>query len=239
MSVLEKLAASGQLTPEQVERIGRNVSAFKNEYESNPEFRKQAGFMDLLRGTGEKIRENIVPIAGTALAGMAVGGAIDAGTAAVRSGVGAIQKARAYRAMIDHAPELEEGNPDMTQKAFNTLFRFNPAFAQDPLVASRFVQQAQEDARLNMGDVKGLVDARNKMRSSEMPQGMSAGMSQGLQSGIGSMSRTPSAFENLQKGMQVMETGHKVRDLGSDFSAQEQEEIKRLQGAAMGELQGR
>lgn len=76
-------------------------------------------------------------------------------------------KQKAFDQMLREDPELKRmhsSNPKKVRAHFNTLFRFNPEMAKDPLVSSSFVKgTAQQDflAHKTVGD---LIEARAKMR---------------------------------------------------------------------------
>lgn len=167
MNVVEKLAAEGHLTEEQVGRIGRSVADFMDAVRKDPALMKEAmeksgqgGFL----GSAWGHAKSMAPYAaGSAL----LGGAMGLTAHAAKTGFGAaqdhIQKAQSYKTMISENPQLAQADPGLVQKAFNTLHRFNPEYAGDPLVAGTFVQNVVEQERLDIGTVKSLVDARKAM----------------------------------------------------------------------------
>jgi len=178
MKLTAKLAADGHLTAEQVERIGRNVRDFMDALDRDPALKKEA--MEKLGAWESAVGKlpkdagffsqayarahDVAPIlAGSA----ALGGIIGLGTEAGRSLIGSIrdnvQKAQAYRTMINENPNLADADPNLAEKAFNTLFRFNPSYAKDPLVAGTFVKNVIDQERLDIGTVSNLVQARRHM----------------------------------------------------------------------------
>ena len=179
MSVIEKLAREGHLTAEQVDRIGKNVSDFIEAVERDPSFRKEAmeklglsmpGFVKepaLRTGFLKKTVGAMYDVAPVAAAGAAIGGAFGlaqrAGEAGLGAATGGIQKARRYREMVQENPDLAEADPAVTQKAFNTLHRFNPEYASDPMVAGTFVRNVVDQERLDIGTVNSLVQARKNI----------------------------------------------------------------------------
>jgi hypothetical protein len=162
--IVEKLAAGGHLSDEQVERIGETVHEFLKEAEANPELMRES--LEKL-GFGEEMMSN--PIVGRLLKGLAIGGGSALGVAGVNMGINAIQnikrdmeKARHYKAMIEHNPELAEQGVDsrLVQRHFNTLYKFNPEYASDPMVAGTYVVNSMEMARPNLDMINNMVRAR-------------------------------------------------------------------------------
>lgn len=178
MNIVEKLASEGHLTAEQVERIGRNVHDFMEAVDKDPVLMKEA--MEKLCGWESAVKKlgpdsgffqhayahahDAVPyLVGSAALGTALGLGTEGARAAIRSVKDSIGKAKAYRTMMEENPHLSEEDPNITEKAFNTLFRFNPAYAQDPLVAGTFVKNIVDQERLDIGTVTNLVQARRHM----------------------------------------------------------------------------
>jgi len=164
MSMIDKLAAAGYLTEEQVGRVRGNVRAFVEELDSNPDFESEA-----LAKTASFIGDvgRAVDPAKT------VGAVIAAGitTAALTGGKdmydavkGKIKHHQSYNAMMDMNPGLKRHDKKMVNAAFNTLHRFNPDYASDPLVAGTFVQNALDMSRIDIGTVNSLVDSSNKLK---------------------------------------------------------------------------
>ncbi len=174
MDIVEKLAGDGLLTEEQVERIGRNVSEVVKAAQEDPTLLKEAiekmaipAPGQVSKGFFDKAFRHAKEYAPWAVGSAIVGGGMTLGSRAAQlaftSAKDHIQKAKAYEGMLETNPGLKDENPELVQKGFNTLFRFNPQFAQDPLVASTFVKNIVDQERLNLADVKALVDARKAM----------------------------------------------------------------------------
>ena len=171
MNLLEKLASEGKLTPEQVERIGRNVAEFKKAAEEDPKFRaeakeKLAGFFDHI---------NWKATAGT----MAAAAGIQAGSNVIndvyQNVKGSVAKARNYKDMINANPELSRMNSREVQRHFSTLHKFNPDYASDPNVAGQYIQDSIQMERTPLEQVNALVKSRSDMakaRQSEQQGGM-------------------------------------------------------------------
>jgi hypothetical protein len=159
-SVVEKLAAAGELTPEQVERIGRHVQEMVKAAKENPELLKEAGFMG---SVGRVLMDKILPpiVAGGALMGGAAGA--NRLMQVMEDRKNESEKAGLYQEMMEANPQLKSRDATAVQRAFNTLHRFNPEFARDPMVAGSFVDAASEVERVDVNQVKNLVDARRSM----------------------------------------------------------------------------
>lgn len=184
MNLVEKLASEGHLTAEQVERIGRNVRDFLDAVDKNPALYKEAmekvaGFRDVMgrafskENLGKALERSVeyapIPIL-AGIGGGLVGGAADIGRAGARSLRDMYGKSRAYKAMMEENPQLSEADPNMTEKAFSTLYRFNPAYAKDPLVAGTFVKNVIEQERMDIGTVSNLVTAHKFIQEAK-PKG--------------------------------------------------------------------
>src|SRR6185295_1489676 len=159
--VIEKLAAEGRLNPAQVERIGSNVADFMKAANADPALYEAAlektSFPDM-GGVGKAVGsvfEGIPwkPIVGTA----AVGAGLELGARAIKGTYdavkGSIDKARHYKQMMEHNEDLATKDPKIIQRAFNTLHKFNPGYASDPLVSGQFVRSVAETARLPLDSV--------------------------------------------------------------------------------------
>ena len=80
-----------------------------------------------------------------------------------------IGKAKGYKEMMNAKPELGEGGADAktVQRHYDTLYKFNPEYAKDPLVAGAYVSQSLEMAQPNLSILNGLVSARREHLSSQ------------------------------------------------------------------------
>jgi hypothetical protein len=229
MSLVDKLASEGHLTPEQVERIGRNVHEFLDAVDKDPALYKEA--LEKVSGVGDILRkafskENLgnaaartveyAPLAMmTAGAGALIGGAVDAGRSGVRSLQDTMGKSRAYEAMLEENPQLAKADPNLTEKAFNTLYRFNPSYAKDPLVAGTFVKNVIDQERMDIGTVSNLVTAHKtiqdaKGRGPGMSDFFMKAMQGGVKGGGGAGSEGGGAFGN-----RTSDVADALRDLAS------------------------
>ena len=119
-----------------------------------PQHKEAAGVIDTLRAAGGPAFANaLIQTGATAVAG----GLLYGGGQLVGSLTGRINKSRAYRAMLKEHPELSDS--PRIQRAFDTLWRFSPNTAQDPLVSGTFVKRVAEYGGLiDPSQVKQLVD---------------------------------------------------------------------------------
>jgi hypothetical protein len=164
MSVIEKLAAAGYLTEEQVSRVRGNVEAFIGEMDSNPEFANEA--LCKTAGFGGDVMKAVDPAktVGAVIAAGITMGAIAGGKDIYDAIKGKIQHRSSFNEMMDMSPGLKKHDKKMVSAAFNTLHRFNPDYAADPLVAGTFVQNALDMSRIDVGTVNSLVDSSNKLQ---------------------------------------------------------------------------
>lgn len=169
---VEKLAAQGHLSPEAVERIGRNVAAFKRELDENPSFRKEASEKLANAGLMEHIPWK--QTAGTLLAAAGIQAAGTVVSDIYRSARDALMKSRNYKAMLDENPDLAQKDARAVQKAFNTLNTFNPNYAGDPSVAGQFVRDSMQLERVPIEQINSIVRARHEISRSQ-PNGFDVG----------------------------------------------------------------
>jgi hypothetical protein len=75
-------------------------------------------------------------------------------------------KKRAFEAMLKQSPALKEHKPQELQAAFNTLHKFNPDMAEDPLTAASFMRRAMmfKEEGIQPADVLTIANAR-KLRA--------------------------------------------------------------------------
>ena len=161
MSITTKLAAENLLSPEQVERIQRNVADFVKAANEDPELREEV--IQKLA-----IDPSIWPDIGKTLAFMATAAAIEIGAKGaydVYRGVkDRLSATKNFRDMMEKNPDLKSYDQNKVQAAFNTLQKFNPDYASDPGVAGTFVQNAMDMARVDVSTINALVDARKKIQ---------------------------------------------------------------------------
>lgn len=78
-------------------------------------------------------------------------------------------KQKAFDAMLKHSPSLKEHSQKDLQAAFNTLHKFNPDMADDPLTASSFMRRAMmfKEEGIQPTDILTIANAR-KLRAEAM-----------------------------------------------------------------------
>lgn len=162
---------SKELTAEQQKRVREFVKAAEQDARFRKEALEKLGFKLPSWLTGDKLPEplgqktlwhayRMVPqaLAGAGVA--AVGGAAISGARALAD---KSSMAYSYRNMLKNNPELAEEDATSAQRAFKTLYRLNPEYAKDPLIAGTFVGNTLRAESLHMGDLNQLVQARRAM----------------------------------------------------------------------------
>jgi hypothetical protein len=170
--LLEKLAQSG-LTEEQVLRAQQRAEEFLKAAGDNLALQKELlekmGFSPwgAMKTVGQTTGRMFIPALSQSLAYAGAGAALAGGSIAARKGyeavAGKLGKAKAYNEMVEARPELKDRDPKAVQRAFDSLYRFNPSYAKDPLVAGSFVDSISSSERLDLGTVNALVSARKGM----------------------------------------------------------------------------
>lgn len=172
-SVVEKLAAEGHLTPEQVERIGRNTADLVKAAKADPALMAQLQKLAGIAGAPAPAAGGLFShlgwkqTAGTLLAAAGIQVAGNVIGDAYRGIKDSIDKARNYKSMLDQNPQLGEMDSKQVQRSFDTLHKFNPAYASDPSVAGQFVKDTMEMERMPIEQINSLVRARSDMASSQ------------------------------------------------------------------------
>lgn len=88
------------------------------------------------------------------------------GLEAISEGIATpIKKRSAFNKMIDDNPGLKKEDQRDVKRVFNTLFRFNPKMAGDPLVAGSFMKRTLQfkDEGIQPVDVKTLTEVSRNM----------------------------------------------------------------------------
>lgn len=169
---IEKLARTG-LTQEQLQRAQQRAEGLLKAAEGNLALQKELlekmgfspwGAMKSVGGTAGKM---FGPALGQTMALAGAGAALTGGTMAARKAyevtAGKLGKAKAYRDMVEARPELKDRDQKAVQRAFDSLYKFNPDYAKDPLVAGSFVDSVSSSERLDIGTVNALVSARKSL----------------------------------------------------------------------------
>jgi len=108
---------------------------------------------------------------------LGIGGALER---AGRAGYRAVTKGRNLNKALEFDPEakkLYKTNPGKAEAAYNTLHKFNPEAASDPLVASSWIRQTMEQPILPVASVGEVVKARPKPVKSPFESAASEGSS--------------------------------------------------------------
>jgi hypothetical protein len=95
-------------------------------------------------------------------------------------------KKRSYKnKMFTVTPALKKANQTDVGRIFNTLYKFNPKMASDPLVASSFVRRSLQfkEEGIQPVDVKTLAEVKEKM---ERGQGKGL-LSEAFSTGVGTL----------------------------------------------------
>lgn len=116
----------------------------------------------------------------TGAASLAIGGGI---LGAANVGLGALErgyksltegktKAKAVSHMLRVHPQLGKEDKTKVLRAFDTLYKFNPDAATDPLTAGSFVEKTLTYGAVTTDEVKKLVDIRKAMRDAEAKESL-------------------------------------------------------------------
>lgn len=99
-----------------------------------------------------------------AIGSMAVGAGLQAAGRLIDHVTGSFQRAKGYKAMVEANPDLQKMDRKKVEMAYNTLHKFNPEMASDPLVSSSFVRRTAEMGQVTPMDVGNLMAARDRAR---------------------------------------------------------------------------
>ncbi|MCA8939760.1 MAG: hypothetical protein KDB07_08135 [Planctomycetes bacterium] len=151
----------------QAEARGRNLARAVH---ASPPLTKEASFM-----------QNVA----TGAASIAIGGGIlglaNAGLGALERGYRSLtegkQKAQAVSQMLQVHPQLGREDKTKVLRAFDTLWKFNPDAATDPLTAGSFVEKTMQYGAVTTDEVKKLVDIRKAMRDAESKESIFSNVS--------------------------------------------------------------
>lgn len=179
MSIIEKLAAAGHLSLEQVEALEKRASDLAEEISKDPELVAKLAQGKLpptfWQATKGKMVEMLPALAASALLGIGVGVGntlISTGKKPIKSIMEKAQHGKRFDKMLDANPDLKREDQTKVRAHFATLHRFNPDYADDPLVAGEYVKQNLNMEGINFNTVKSIVDARKALteaRSKESP----------------------------------------------------------------------
>ena len=168
--VVEKLASEGHLTPEQVERIGRNTAEIMKAAQEDTAV--MADLQKLAAAAGGFFSH--LPwkqTAGTLLAAAGIQAAAGVAGDAYQSIKSSINKARNYKGMLDQNPDLAQQDSKKVQRAFDTLHKFNPSYASDPSVAGQYVKDTFDLERVPIEQINQMVKARSDLAGAKRNEG--------------------------------------------------------------------
>jgi hypothetical protein len=166
-NVVETLFAEGQLTPEQIEKVGERASAFLAGLEKDPELMKEAlGLPDV---DWKALMNRGLQAGAITMGGAAAMTLHDLVKGKIQDHQNDVAKAKAYKDMLASNPELSASHVDAeaVQRHFDTLHTFNPEYAQDPTVSGYYGQAAIEAASPNSEAINNRVKARAEMLRSQ------------------------------------------------------------------------
>ncbi|MFZ4580511.1 MAG: hypothetical protein ACOYOB_19175 [Myxococcota bacterium] len=124
-------------------------------------FRKKPSLLKSIFSSGGPLTTALAYGAGAT----AIGGGVWAAGKGLEAATDPYKKERAFKALKSESPALVSGDPVHARKSFETLWRFNPDMAKDPLVASSFVRKAIafKEEGVQSQDIKTLADVRKAM----------------------------------------------------------------------------
>ena len=158
-----------------------------------PTMDKEAAFGSLFRlgGGAAKAGKSLNPVFKNALL-LGSAGALIGGGAAAAQGLGSaiadpLRKRVGYNRMMRENQFLKDENPDAVGKIYNTLYRFSPTMAMDPLVSGSFMKKQLEfqDIGVQPNDLQTISNIEKAVqdkakteiiRSAFSPQSMSSTM---------------------------------------------------------------
>lgn len=154
-------------TKEELDAARSRVDELWKQASENPETRVELEKLGFSFGNLFPSAQELGRTAATAATVGATFGGINAAIKGIDSLIGnfgeAKRKSKAYEEMVSANPSLEEYGSEKAHAAFNTLYKFNPEYASDPLVASEFVGQVLETERVPLQSINELVKSRANM----------------------------------------------------------------------------
>jgi len=179
MTLTQKLASAGHLTDGQAQQIEKNAQAFDRALED----------LSFLKEAVEKLGIDPAPLAAAAekapslwariarevemraVPTLVTGGLLAGGGLAAAGGRALVEKLmagrhrnQAFEEMLEVNPQLKSEDPTKVQRIFDSLYRFNPAYARDPMVSGTFVDSSLSDAKMHVNTINSLVDAHAKLQ---------------------------------------------------------------------------
>jgi len=116
------------------------------------------------RGFLRTLGRTTAGIGTVALGSLAVGAGLKGMDRLIDRVAGSLQRARGYKAMVEANPDLKKMDRQKVEGAYNTLHKFNPEMASDPLVSSSFVRRTAEMGQVSPMDVGNMMAARDRAK---------------------------------------------------------------------------
>ena len=163
----KQLAAAGALAGA-IGAVGKKGVDFGKKLHSARKLNKMSPLKRaLVKGFGEDTVGRKALMFGAGAAG--ISGGIKGVEALSDSVAKPIKKRSAFNKMMADNPSLKKENPTDVKRVFNTLFRFNPKMAGDPLVAGSFMKRTLQfkDEGIQPVDVKTLTEVGRNMSSNK------------------------------------------------------------------------
>jgi hypothetical protein len=156
---VEKVA-NVQLAPEALAAIERLIQQGTRSGGSHP-----LKFVQAMTGRNALPTMAAIGAGGAALTAGGIGAAMagSMGVHGVDRFVQAVKKGKDYKDMMEANPELARYDDGELQAAFNTLHKFNPELAGDPLVAGTFVRRVADADAIDHRTVGELARTRKEM----------------------------------------------------------------------------
>ena len=164
MSLLENLGFSPEecaLARKSADSLVKRASYDETAHRTLRQFKKKIAFD--VASAAQNVGESVGASALAALGFGAANALVDQTGKAINAMGEKKRKQQAYVNMMAINEELQQADPERVGLAFDTLYTFNPDYAKNPLVASEFVQQVIDSARLPINTVNDLVRARDSI----------------------------------------------------------------------------
>ena len=158
-----------------LKRAAERGAALAKAAMADPQFAEAAYSMSKEAGWGADLAKGMGGMALTATVGGLGIGLSNAAINAVNNAFSSLsqgrQKAKGFSDMMRVHKGLGQEDKHKVQAAFNTLHKFNPDAALDPLTAGSFVQKAVDYGGVTTEEVKNLVSTRKAMRDAQKNEG--------------------------------------------------------------------
>ena len=163
-----------KMTQEDLEKVAEKADEFVQALQADPELMSEAveklgGLWDSVsegaKGLGETFNKALPLTLAAAASTAAVAGASGLASETYKTIKDSIMKAKAYKNMMDQAGDRIVDVPaEKVQQAFNTLYKFNPEFARDPVVAAEFVRETSRAEGYPFNLLRTVIDAKGDQK---------------------------------------------------------------------------